>query len=111
MNTQLPNDLYLFGFANKGTRIDTTKLTDLRELIRKEFKATYRLCSTRTSYGLKHIAESLLGRYVANGEFIAAMLLEGFKCQRIGDSPNACFNLSERGMKELQSKSIHNSKY
>jgi hypothetical protein len=31
-----------------------------------------------SSYGLKHIAEKALGRYVANGDLIAACILEGF---------------------------------
>jgi hypothetical protein len=45
------------------------------------------------SYSLKHIAEHDIG-YVSNGVFIAAAIAEGFNVQRIGDSPNAWFNIS-----------------
>src|SRR5262249_30734520 len=46
-----------------------------------------------SSYGLKHIAEHDIG-YVTNGVFIAAAIAEGFSVQRIGNSPNAVFNIS-----------------
>jgi hypothetical protein len=48
-----------------------------------------------TSYGLKHIAERDIG-YTTNGVFIAAALAEGFSVRRVGDSPNALFNISTK---------------
>ena len=54
------------------------------------------------SYGLKHSAEDSLGRYIANGVFIVAAILEGYRIQReAGGSPNCCFN-----MKILTNKKI-----
>jgi hypothetical protein len=46
-----------------------------------------------SSYSLKHVAEHDIG-YVSNGVFIAAAIAEGFRVQRIGDSPNAWLNIS-----------------
>jgi len=52
-----------------------------------------RLNKKASSYGLKHVAENEIG-YITNGVFIAAALAEGFKVQRIGDTPNAWLNIS-----------------
>jgi hypothetical protein len=49
------------------------------------------LNQTGTSYGLKHVAERDVG-YLTNGAFIA----EGFAVRRVGDSPNAVFNISTK---------------
>jgi hypothetical protein len=48
---------------------------------------------SRTSYGLKHVAERDVG-YITNGVFIAAAVAEGFRVVRIGETPNACLNIS-----------------
>jgi hypothetical protein len=50
-----------------------------------------------TSYGLKHIAEKHIG-YITNGQFIAAMLVIGYK---MGNPPgyNPSFNLSSRSVR------------
>jgi hypothetical protein len=52
-----------------------------------------------SSYGLKHVAEHDIG-YLTNGVFIAAAIAEGFIVQRIGDSPNAWFNISTKAWRE-----------
>jgi hypothetical protein len=49
---------------------------------------------TGTSYGLKHLAEPIIG-YTTNGMFIAAAVAEGFKVKPAGaSSPNALMNIS-----------------
>jgi hypothetical protein len=48
---------------------------------------------SRSSYGLKHIAEPDIG-YVTNGIFIAAAIAEGFRIY--ADGPNARFNIGKR---------------
>ena len=46
-----------------------------------------------SSYGLKHFFEEQLPhQYIANGEFIVAMLLLGYKVKWIDGSPNCFFN-------------------
>jgi len=63
-----------------------------------------------TSYGYKHSVErwrrsptstgESTPSYVANGSFIAAAVGLGFKFMQFG--PNACFNFSERALKQLR---------
>jgi hypothetical protein len=48
-----------------------------------------------TSYGLKHVAEYDIA-YLSNGVFIAAATAEGFKVQRIADTPNAWIAISSK---------------
>lgn len=59
-----------------------------------------------SSYGLKHKVEShwravvpSSHSYVANGMLIASAHAAGFKVVRVGDSPNAMFNVSVRSIK------------
>lgn len=47
----------------------------------------------RSSYGLKHVAESATGGYISNGALIVAALMEGWKVERISNSPNARLNI------------------
>ncbi len=61
-----------------------------------------------TSYGLKHLAErraKMLSEnevnYITNGALILAMVDAGFRFVRDGDSPNVCFNVSERALKNI----------
>ncbi len=61
-----------------------------------------------TSYGLKHLAERRAKKlsenevnYITNGALILAMVDAGFRFVRDGDSPNVCFNVSERALKNL----------
>lgn len=46
-----------------------------------------------TSYGLKHIVEQDIGKYISNDSFIVAMEQCGFKASKIKDSPNYYFNV------------------
>lgn len=54
----------------------------------------------RSSYGHKHMVENVLGRYVANGELIAAAIIAGYpyKLAEPG-SPNVCFGMSARSVR------------
>lgn len=67
-----------------------------------------------TSYGLKHLAERRAKKlsdngvnYITNGALILAMVDAGFRFMRDGDSPNVCFNVSERALKNLYNQSVH----
>jgi hypothetical protein len=55
------------------------------------------------SYGLKHIAEDILGEYVANGELITAALMAGYP-MRHDDGPNALFAMSKRDVNRLRTQ-------
>lgn len=52
------------------------------------------------SYGLKHVAERAMGKYVSNGELIAAAIIAGYPYgrPRFG-SPNTVFGMSSRSIK------------
>lgn len=57
---------------------------------------------SRSSYGLKHLAEGLRGAYLTNGAFIAGALIAGFSCDVKTPgmlARNVIFNMSERDLK------------
>lgn len=55
------------------------------------------------SYRLKHIVERALGRYVTNGEVIAAALIVGYPHHYLGvSSPNLEFGISARDLKRYR---------
>jgi hypothetical protein len=53
------------------------------------------------SYGLKHVAEDLLGEYISNGELITAALMAGYP-MRYDRGPNADFAMSSRDVGRLR---------
>lgn len=60
---------------------------------------------TRTSYGLKHLAEKFHpDGYITNGVFIAAGLIVGFKHKRIEGTPNVAFAMSERSIQAARQR-------
>lgn len=53
-----------------------------------------------TSYQHKHMVERVIGRYVANGELIAAAIIAGYPYRHESwDSPNVCFAMSSRSVR------------
>jgi hypothetical protein len=51
----------------------------------------------KSSYGLKHqCEEEFIGRYISNGELIAAAIAAGFKHKRIDGSLNCMFEKQKR---------------
>jgi hypothetical protein len=58
---------------------------------------------TRSSYALKHDVEEWAGEYVSNGSFIQAAHQLGYDVKRLGDGPNAVFNISvdPRGLRAM----------
>ncbi|WP_306231408.1 hypothetical protein [Agrococcus beijingensis] len=92
------------------------KYTELRKYLRGELDAIRwvhdwliesvtplkGLNRSRSSYGLKHLAEELRGDYLTNGAFIAGALLAGFISDVTGPNQlerNVTFNMSERDLK------------
>jgi hypothetical protein len=54
----------------------------------------------RSSYGLKHMAESHQFGYICNGAMIAALLMVGVPVRRIPSSPNAQIGIKKRWLDE-----------
>jgi hypothetical protein len=79
--------------ANSAERIEECRVW-LRSNIERTRTAPK---SGRTSYGLKHVAESHIG-YISNGQFIAAAVMEGYPFRLIPGSPNVLFGMSKRSI-------------
>jgi hypothetical protein len=56
------------------------------------------------SYGMKHLVERAIGKYVTNGEFIAAALISGYSFKH-RHGPNMQFGMSLRDVKRINSQS------
>lgn len=83
-------------------RVDVEWLSVIKELFSTVAK-TKQINQNSGSYGLKHVAEHILGDYVSNGTLIAVMLHLGFKHADWGI--NAGFNASEKDLKKLRVQS------
>ena len=96
MAIQLPTDLSKNGFdgsTRTEDQIIIDELTDLCDYIRAYFQPPrLRFNQRQSSYGLKHKVERKLGRYISNGELIAAMLLCGYSYKTV-DGLNCIFNM------------------
>jgi hypothetical protein len=53
------------------------------------------------SYGMKHVVERAIGKYVTNGEFIAAALIAGYAF-KYTDGPNPLFGMSARDVNRFE---------
>lgn len=99
--------LDLNGFSYENEKFDpkifseSIKIKKIRTEIQKYFTKIKTFNSIRSSYGLKHDLERHIGKYVANGELIYAMYLEGYKIKKINSSLNCSFNISSVGLKNL----------
>jgi hypothetical protein len=97
--------LSLNGFSNGNEKFDYSTFTEIKKIekirteIRKYFTKTKSFNLKRSSYGLKHELERHIGVYVANGELIYAMYLEGFDIKR--NDINCYFNISSVGLGNL----------
>ncbi|MGH3947502.1 MAG: hypothetical protein ACRDSE_00020 [Pseudonocardiaceae bacterium] len=52
------------------------------------------------SYGMKHVVERAIGKYVTNGEFIAAALMAGYAFKHT-DGPNVLLGMNARDVKRI----------
>ena len=84
--------------SRQALRNHETRVKEICEWIWLHLRPIQSLNSHRSSYGLKHFVEDDIG-YVANGEFIAAMLMRGYRYAK--DGPNAWFNVSEKAVKAV----------
>ena len=86
---KLPKNLSKYGFNYKdGQEMNWEAIEASMDWIESRFEKSKRINTKYTSYTLKHVVESHIGRYVSNGELITAMILLGFE-YRIDDFSNA----------------------
>ena len=94
---ELPTDLFQNGFdTNDKTPLSKERVQKVADWISTRFEKSTRLYKIDSSYSIKHIVEKNMGEYIANGELIAAMILIGFKYQRIPASPNVYFYVKNK---------------
>lgn len=97
--------LELHGFGGKtkfnASIFNKDTIAKIRLVIQKYYSPIKKINEQRSSYGLKHDIEKYLDAYITNGELIYAMDLEGYKVKNT-DNKNACFNISEKGVKALK---------
>ena len=110
----IPSNLTRSGFdvSNpEDEKIDIESLTEIREFIRTNFEKIKTIVrkDNRTSHGLVIYLNPCLQRDFENGDFIAAMILEGFKYKQ--HSINCYFNISQESIKKLLSMWGETMKY
>jgi hypothetical protein len=85
---QHPN-LSIFGLDPTDEKNPDRRFTEARiEMIRKVIRVAVKPVSPHSkkrigSYGGKHVIERLIDLYITNGEFILAMLMEGYPMKQI----------------------------
>lgn len=76
----------------------TKEISMCIDWIKDNVRVTKAISTKRTSYGLKHNVERYFpDSYIANGSFIAAALMYGFKHKRVPNDTgrNAYFNMTK----------------
>ena len=98
---QLPTNLFRFGFktgVKPGVPLERANVEIVATWVAQHFQKSKKLCKTTSSYGLKHVVERATGKYVGNGELIAAMLMCGFEYEK--DGINAFFFIDRKSIKQ-----------
>jgi len=92
---KLPEELFTNGFeeciVEHSPKINEKELKPIREFIKLNFKKRKTLNKKFHSYTMKHVVEEKIGQYVSNGNFIAAMIKEGYKYEICNRSLNCWF--------------------
>ncbi|WP_304138753.1 hypothetical protein [Mesonia mobilis] len=78
-------------FTSKKNVVDQSSIKDIVEFLNLNFIKSKKINMSKSSYGLKHVVEKKLGRYVSNGDLIASMIICEY--DYIVDGPNAYFNI------------------
>ena len=103
-NPMLPLNLTRFGFdvSNpKDEKIDIESLTEIRDFIRTNFEQSKTIVrrDNKSSDVLKSLSQICLSVEFNEGDFIAAMILEGFKYKKSGG--RIFFNISRATINNL----------
>jgi len=104
---QLPENLFKCGFLNPSDKlfnekdqiIDTNSLGEIIDFIDSNFTKIKSINKRQLSYGIKHDVEKRIGKYVCNGDLIAAMIICGFEYEIAESNINCLFNISENSYK------------
>ncbi|MCG2462045.1 hypothetical protein K8352_14895 [Flavobacteriaceae bacterium F89] len=98
----LPENLSKNGLDGSKDPKDKIMICEMDEImyyIDWFFSKTDKINMNHSSYGLKHIVERGIGKYVSNGELIAAMILSGYRYKAI--DINCVFNVKVRRAKRF----------
>lgn len=102
----LPYKLFEAGFMDdipKPFEAWDDRVDKIRVIIQDNLTPKLSINRRRSSYGIKHAIEKLMGVYVPNGYLIAAMVLEGYTYTRKRkNSLNCYFNVSHKALKALE---------
>ena len=107
---KLPKNLTRFGFVDEKDvpnydRIPPKKeLAELIAFIDEHLAKRKTINTSVSSYGMKHIVERKIRKYVANGDFIAAMIHCGFEYKTYVGDPNCFFNVSAKNLTQLRKR-------
>jgi hypothetical protein len=105
MDKNILKGLQLNGFDNELESFDDTPFLNnktvelIRPFLTDNLSKTKTINKSHSSYGLKHIVEKKIGKYVTNGELIYAMYLEGFDIKR--QNINCYFNIKTSEVKNI----------
>lgn len=95
---------YCFRYKD-GTKefltLSESEENQLVSYIRHHLQARKTINTKHSSYGLKHLFEKRLGFYVSNADCKKAMMHCGYNAKKWADSPNWCFNVSERSLSRI----------
>ena len=97
------------GELDFGGAFELSMVKEVRKWIRRNMKELSKFDYVEDSYALKHICEADCSiQYVANGEFIYAMVLEGYRVVRPHTySATCCFNAKRTGHSEVYDRGIY----
>ena len=108
---QLPKGLYKYGFSTDSTPVQNENVESILNFVKSTFQKSTKFYKDHTSYSLKELVEDELKTYVANGDFIAAMIILGFEYKKTGKgSPNVWFKIRPDFISDLMLKKIVDSK-
>ncbi|WP_254561810.1 hypothetical protein [Dyadobacter diqingensis] len=101
----VPEDLDINGFESGGhyepkNDFQVNRINAARKVIAQSYVKMKTIQKDNSSYGLKHDMEKVIGEYMTNGEFIVAMIGEGFVFKR--DRINCYFNVTATSVKQLR---------
>jgi len=92
---ELPNE--------ESQEVKIEELDDIIDFINTYFNMIKNINTKHSSYGLKHILERLMNKYISNGELITAMIICGYKYKRYRPNGLNChFNVGNVNEKQLR---------
>ena len=107
---KVPENLYVTGFianvvdaGHTDKNFNLERIAKCRVIIRENF-IKIKTYQTSSSYHLKDIVERFMGNYISNGEFIVAMIAEGFTYKLEQKGPSCFFNLSKKSYNEMRAQ-------